>query len=309
MIDLLTFGETMASVRIDGPLRLGGAARLSMAGAESTVAVGLARLGHRVRWVGRVGRDEVGALVLRTLRAESVDVSCAIVDDQAPTGVMLLERRVADRTRVGYYRDRSAGSRLSPADLALPLAEGARVLHVTGITCALGDGPLAAVRHAVEVARAHGWVVCLDVNHRSLLWTAEQAADVLAPLARQATILVASVEELPIVSGAGGAAALLAAGVREVIVKLGADGAQLHTAEGVFAQPAHRIPVLDTVGAGDAFTAGYLSAWLDGHGPEQRLARANATGAFAVASPGDWEGLPTRAELELIDHPAGTTVR
>jgi len=69
--DVVTFGETMAALRAQGALRLGGNLGLSVAGAESNVAIGLARLGHRVRWAGRVGADELGALVLRTLRAST----------------------------------------------------------------------------------------------------------------------------------------------------------------------------------------------------------------------------------------------
>jgi len=95
-VDVLTFGETMLSVQVDGPLTAGGQARTAVAGAESNVAVGLARLGHRVRWAGRVGADEPGRVILRTLRGEGVDVHHASTDHDAPTAVMLRERRVAD---------------------------------------------------------------------------------------------------------------------------------------------------------------------------------------------------------------------
>src|SRR5256885_16954670 len=90
-VDVVTFGETMAALRADGPIRLGGTARWSIAGAESNVAIGLARLGHAVRWIGRVGADEPGALVLRTLRAENVDVTYAAADPDAPTRLILLQ--------------------------------------------------------------------------------------------------------------------------------------------------------------------------------------------------------------------------
>ncbi|GAB3947284.1 hypothetical protein GCM10027614_42260 [Micromonospora vulcania] len=115
--DLLTLGETMAAFRTTGPLRLGGTAGISVAGSESTVAIGLARLGHRAAWVGVTGADEPGELIRRTLRAEGVDLTWSRVDAAAPTGLILFESRVADINRVTYHRAGSAGSRLRPADV------------------------------------------------------------------------------------------------------------------------------------------------------------------------------------------------
>ncbi|GAB2604686.1 sugar kinase [Streptomyces capparidis] len=314
--DVLTFGETMLSLQTDGPLATGAPARTAVAGAESNVAVGLARLGHRVSWAGRLGADEPARLILRTLRGEGVDVRHATTDPEAPTGALLRERLVADVTRVHYWRTGSAASRQRPEHLTAALTAGARVLHVTGITCALGPGPLAAVTAAIEHARAHGWTVVLDVNHRTRLWSKEDAAPVLRRLRGGIDVLVASDDELPLIAGDdrtgedARVAHLLAAGVGEVVVKRGAGGADLYRADGHHLhQPAHSVPVVDTVGAGDAFCAGYLSGTLDGLAPADRLRRASATAAFAVASRGDWEGLPHRDELALLDGPPGSALR
>jgi 2-dehydro-3-deoxygluconokinase len=315
MTDVATLGETMAAVHTDGLIRLGGRAHWSIAGAESTVAIGLARLGHAARWIGRVGPDEPGALVLRTLRAENVDTSLVRVDPDAPTGLILFETRVADLTRVSYYRTGSAGSRLSTADILGALPAGTRILHLTGITPALGPGPASAVTAAIASAHAVGATVCLDVNYRSRLWSRGEAARALRPLVSQVDILIASADELGLVAPAGPGdeagqiAALLAAGVREVVVTCGAAGARAATGAATVAVPARQVPVADPVGAGDALVAGYLSAVLDGLDLEERLRRAVTTAAFAVATRGDWEGLPTRAELALLDAPPGTTIR
>jgi 2-dehydro-3-deoxygluconokinase len=315
VIDLLTVGEAMAVVRAQGSLRLGGPATVSMAGAESTVAIGVARLGHAARWVGVVGDDEPGVMVLRTLRAEGVDTGHVRTHPHRPTGLMLRERRVGDQTRVSYYRDRSAGSTLSAADVLAAADPPPRWLHLTGITPALSRDAYAAVTAAAGLAATVGARLSLDVNYRGRLWSARRAADTLRPLAAHADVVVASDDELRLVapgSAADEAAqidALLACGVRQVVVKRGADGASLHTATGQWAAAAHRVPVVDTVGAGDAFTAGYLSALLDDLPPADRLARAVACGAFAVASDGDWEALPTRRDLALLDLPAGAAVR
>jgi 2-dehydro-3-deoxygluconokinase len=302
--EVVTFGETMAALRSGGPLRLGGNLGLSIAGAESNVAIGLARLGHRAAWIGRVGDDELGALVLRTLRAENVDVSGAAVDQSRPTGLILFERRLSDVIRVQYYRSGSAGSGLDVADL--PVSPHG-VLHLTGITPALGAGPARATRAGVERAREAGRLVSFDVNYRARLWSAKDARAALRPLAALAGLVFASAPELallaadPAASPAEAAGELLGRGVQAVVVKRGAEGATAYTANGVMSVPARQVRAVDVVGAGDAFVAGYLSGVLEGLDVAGRLRRGAAVSGFAVASSGDWEGLPTRSELGLLD--------
>ncbi|WP_276145459.1 sugar kinase [Streptomyces sp. YIM 130001] len=326
--EVFTFGETMVALRGSRPLKLGGSLDVSVAGAESNVAIGLARLGHRVRWAGAVGDDEAGELVLRTLRAEDVDVSGSSRDASAPTGLILFEPRLPQVTRVHYYRSGSAGSRVDSDTVAEAFLDGAgarpRLLHLTGITPALGPGPLGAARRALELAREHGTLVCLDVNFRSRLWDRADAAAVLRDWIPYVDVLIASDDELPLCLADGTspdeavdpqdgtvqqAERLLSHGVREVVVKLGAAGATAYTADGSLHRPARAVEAVDPVGAGDAFVAGYVSALLDGADVAGRLERAVTTGAFAVASYGDWEGAPTRAELGLLGAASGTVVR
>ncbi|GHH84361.1 ribokinase [Streptomyces sulfonofaciens] len=328
--DVLTFGETMVALRGSGPLKLGGSMEVSIAGAESNVAIGLARLGHPVRWAGAVGDDEAGELVLRTLRAEGIDLCDVVRDPEAPTGLILFEPRLPDVTRVHYYRAGSAGSRLDPGALERAFTTRApRILHLTGITPSLSPSALATTRRALELARAHGSLVCLDVNFRSRLWSAESASAFLSTCVPYVDVLIASDDELPLclppeagdehrpADATTGTAAgttdlakrLLARGIDEVVVKLGPEGAVSHTAHGDLHRPARPVRAVDAVGAGDAFVAGYLSALLDGEDAEARLDRAVTTGAFAVASHGDWEGAPTRSELRLLASTPGTVVR
>ena len=319
-VDLLTFGESMVSLRSAGPLSAGGALTMHVAGAESNVAVGVARLGHSVSWAGVVGADPHGEFILRQLRAEGIRLHHR-EDATRRTGVMFLEQRTADVTRAFYYRSGSAGSTLSPEDVDRALQPGAGILHLTGITAALGPESRKAVEYAAERAAADGTVVSLDVNYRSKLWSREEAREVLLPLVRHAAIVIASDDELGLVASAPAgrdphaqesamAEELLGRGVREVVVKRGAAGAGVHTADGRVETPAVPVSSIDTVGAGDAFTAGYLSALLDGTDVAGRLQRGALTGAFAVSTAGDWEGLPARAELALLGTtPGGTTQR
>ena len=305
MSDVVTLGETMALVAAPeiGLLRHATSLRLSCGGAESNVAVGVARLGHRVAWIGRVGADEFGVMVRRMLAAEGVEARVR-VDPDAPTGLMVKYRRTGTVTQVLYYRKGSAGSRLDRSDIDADLIRSARVLHLTGITPALSDTARDAVEYAVELAQAAGVTVCLDLNYRSKLWSPEQAGPVLAGLVARADILFATEPEARLVVDGTGPAelgrALAALGPGQVVIKRGALGAvAVVDGEALEVLP-YPVTEVDPVGAGDAFAAGYLSTLLDGGGPVKRLDTGALAGAFAVTVPGDWEGLPHPTDLELL---------
>ncbi|WP_066941109.1 sugar kinase [Microtetraspora fusca] len=308
---VVTLGETMALLTTErtGPLRHAPSMAVGIGGAESNVAIALRRLGVPVTWIGRVGADGFGDLVLRELRAEGLDVR-AIVDDGAPTGLMVKERRTNRSQNVWYYRAGSAGSRLCPADVAGDAMAGAALLHVTGITPALSDSAAEAVRHAVGLARSHGVTVSFDVNYRGRLWSREQAAERLSGILRDSDVVFAGIEEAELFVPAKDdpldlAAALADLGPSQVVVKLGAEGCAALVDGRPLVRPAVPVDVLDPVGAGDAFVGGYLAELLAGAPPETRLDTAVTAGAFACTVSGDWEGLPTRAELDLLTRQEG----
>jgi 2-dehydro-3-deoxygluconokinase len=302
---VLTFGETMALMRADqvGPLAHASTMSLGIGGSESNVAIGLQRLGVQAVWCGRVGEDSLGQLVEREIRAEGVDVR-AVVDPSAPTGLMIKERRTPATQRVSYYRTGSAGSRLAPEDIDEQLISGAALLHVSGITPALSGQAEATFRYAVATARAHNVAVSFDLNFRGNLWSAEEAGSVYRDLIPLADIVFAGDDEAAIAVGAGDpeelAQRITALGPSQAVIKLGADGALALINETLFRQDAITVEAIDTVGAGDAFVAGYLAEFLTGAGPRDRLKTAVSTGAFACLVPGDWEGLPRRHELQIL---------
>jgi 2-dehydro-3-deoxygluconokinase len=305
---LVTLGEALAvmSAPEPGPLTVGTTLRLGLAGAESNVAVGVSRLGGSATWIGRVSDDELGELILRELRAEAV--TALAVRDPAPTSLLLRERRTVTHSRTRYYRTQTAGGRLSPQDIPERIVAGAAVLHITGITPALGEGPAQAVRRAVDIATGAGVPVSMDVNFRSLLWSEEEARHALLPLLRRSDLVFASPHEARLAVPEAGddpqelARALCDLGPGGAVIKLGAQGAFALLDGKPYQQPAAPVRVHDSVGAGDAFAAGYLAELLQGAPPEQRLRTAALLGAFAVSTTGDWEGLPRRDELALLDH-------
>lgn len=306
-VELLTVGETLACIRARRRLRLGGSLELSIAGAEANVAIGVSRLGHGSSVVGVVGDDELGALVLRTLRAEGVMSGNIRTTSAARTGLMLVNPRPGSGGEVLYYRSGSAGSMLAPSDVELAFERMApSLLHLTGITPALGPGPRQAILRAVELGNAAGSLLSLDLNFRSKLWTRAEAARVLSPLAREVDILFASADELSLAAlederlrdEQALAGNLLRARPREVVVTRGARGARLYLTGGCIEREAVPVSVADTVGAGDAFVAGYLTAVLEKLPVMDRLERAALTAGVAVSTQGDWEGLPVRADIE-----------
>jgi 2-dehydro-3-deoxygluconokinase len=302
MADVVTLGEALLAVRAQGRLRVGAPLSASIAGAEINVAIGLSRLDHDVIWIGVVGDDPPGDLVKRTLRGESVDTSLVRTDTAAPTALMLVDMPPGLSPLVTYHRRGSAGSRLASVDVELPAS--ARMWHISGVTPALSDSACQAVGAAVATARSAGALISFDVNFRSKLWSRAHAAAALGPLARKADIVIASDDELALVAEGVDEAerigSLLACGVREVVVKRGRDGAEHHDARGSTSCPAHPVTEVNSIGAGDAFTSGYLSGFLDGLSVADRLQRGALCGALAVTGTGDWEQAPTRAELDRL---------
>ena len=310
-VDVVCLGETMALLAFEatGPLRIGATATLSIGGAESNVAIGLARLGHRVGWIGRVGDDAAGQLITATLHGEGVDVSTVTSDGLMPTGLMLREHRTYDRFRVDYYRRGLAGSRLAPEQVDDEFVRSSGIAHITGISAALSDSAGAAALRAIDLVHQSGGLASFDVNHRSALWSTDAARPVLREFVRRCDVVFAGPDEAELVLDLAAGecdtpalvAGLLELGPGEVVVKCGADGAigQVAGGEPVAVAP-RRVTCLDPVGAGDAFVAGHLSGLLDGLDLAGRLDRGNACGAFAVSVHGDWEGAPRRDELGYV---------
>lgn len=295
----------MALMRADqvGPLAHASTLSLGIGGSESNVAIGLQRLGVQAVWCGRVGSDSLGNLVEREIRAEGVDVRIA-VDPAAPTGLMIKERRTPSTQRVHYYRTGSAGSGIKPEDINEQLIANATLLHVSGITPALSPQAEATLRYAVETAKTHNVMLSFDLNFRGNLWSPEKAGSFYRDIIPLADIVFAGDDEAAIAVGPAApedlARRIVALGPTQAVIKLGADGALALVDGTTLRQEAVTVDAVDTVGAGDAFVAGYLAELITGSGPQDRLTTAAATGAFACLVPGDWEGFPRRYELQIL---------
>ncbi|MFI5225715.1 MAG: sugar kinase [Candidatus Limnocylindrales bacterium] len=328
--EVVTLGECLVSLVAGevGPLAEATTFHPHVAGAEANVAVGLVRLGHTVAYIGRVGDDGFGTAILRRLRGEGVDTRCVRVEPEGGTGIMFRERRAVGPSEVVYRRAASAGSRLGAEDIEAGveagLFVGARHLHLTGITPALSENCRGAVDASIEAARSAGMTVSLDLNLRRRLWTDDQARPVLAALVPRADIVFASLEEAAVVAGGTGvggdpteraaatARRLLDLGTGRVVLKLDAGASGSYAADGssVIVPAVPDVPLIDPVGAGDAFGAGYLAGMLEGLDEATALALGNACGASVMGAEGDLAGAPSRAEADRIRRfSAGQSIR
>jgi 2-dehydro-3-deoxygluconokinase len=303
-MDIVTFGETMIAMNPMGEGSLEGVTRFEkrMAGSESNVAIGLARLGHQVAWVSRLGQDGFGHFIHRTLEAEAVDVSRVVFDDTRPTGVYFKEHLGHGKTAVYYYRSNSAASRLLPQDVDLTAYPDARYLFVSGITPALNATCREATMRVIEQAHRRGMTVVFDPNIRLKLWSADEARPVLCEIAKLSDVVLPGLEEGRIMTGLTNetdiAERLLQGRTKLVVIKLGAAGAYYRTPAEARYVTGYPVDQVDEIGAGDAFAAGCVSGLLDGLDVSQAVQRACALGAIAVTSVGDYESLPTRQDLE-----------
>lgn len=306
-IDILSFGETMAMFVAEQAGDLAQVAQFHkrIAGADSNVAIGLSRLGFNVAWLSRVGNDSLGRFVVDTLQKEGLDCRYVAVDPLHPTGFQFKSREEAGADpQVEYFRKGSAASHLSIAAIS-PALLNARHLHATGIPPALSDATRELSTELMMQMRKAGRSVSFDPNLRPSLWANQQTMiREINALAAYADWVLPGLGEGRLLTGfddpADIAAFYLDQGAEAVAIKLGADGAyyRTHLDQGfIAAVPVEN--VVDTVGAGDGFAVGMISALLENLSFPEAVQRANWIGSRAVQSRGDMEGLPTRSELPV----------
>lgn len=306
--DVALFGEAMLLLVADrpGPIEDATGFLKRTAGAETNVAIGLARLGFQVGWASRLGTDSIGRYLLAAMRAEGIDCSHVVCDPEQRTGFQF-KGRVTDGSDppVEYHRKGSAASHMAPADIDEPWLRSARHLHATGVFAAVSATTLPTAVRTMEIARAAGRTVSFDTNLRPTLWASRAAmVDAINGLAARADWVLPGIEEGEILTGEttpeGVARFYRARGARLVVVKLGAEGAYYDSdSAGTGRVPGVAVEqVVDTVGAGDGFAVGVISALLEGLDVPAAVRRGSWIGARCVQVLGDTEGLPTRAQLE-----------
>lgn len=319
--DLITFGENMIRLSTRDYERLEQAQILDFrhGGTEANVAVGLVRLGHRAAWVSRLADSALGHRIEQDIAAWGADTSHVLWVPDERVGVFFLAVGSEPRaSTVLYDRRDSSMSRMRAADFPWPVLADANWLHLTGITTAISQTCEDLVREALTRAHDAGLIVSYDVNYRAKLWTPARAREIVSPLCAAADIMFmkhADVERLFEIRRDSEEDTLRELGQRfarrVIVMTIGPRGAlALDKSSGeILRAPAYAIQhVVDRVGAGDAFAAGFIAGYME-RDSQYGLRLGNAMAALKMTIPGDY-ALVSRSEVDaLLEGTAGGIVR
>lgn len=306
MSELITLGETMVSfVSRDGsPLQYGPNLSMRIAGAESNTAIGVKKLGHSAQFISKISTDNLGNYVLRMLRAEGLETSYISKTEAYNTGIMFKETYSRD-TNVYYYRDNSAASHLSAADIPENCFKNASIFHFTGITPLLSNDCLCAVTTALEYANQHKCKISFDPNIRIKIWGNKDYSKLIEHLMKQAHYIMIGLDEAEMLFGTKSISHIIShfssyKQLEALCIKDGANGAWVYDKDQTFQIPPYSCNCIDPVGAGDAFNAGFLSGILQKKDFLTAGKMGAIMGASATETHGDIEGMLSRSELENI---------
>ena len=304
-MDVVTIGDGMITFdpATKGPLRFVNTFERKIGGAELNVMLGCARLGLQAGWISRLGKDEFGRHIVNTVRGEGVDISEVHLMDGYATSLNFKEVQESGEGRTFYYRVPSPTETLSPELLPFDYIRKAKVLHMTGVFCAILEQNRAITLRALECAKENGVTVSFDPNIRLRLWSKEQARETILTYLPFVDHLLVSKEELELLFDTKDEQEILTHlgrfDFKEVVMKDGQDGAFALVSGKWLHVPGVKVAkVVDTVGAGDGFDSGYLYGLLQEWPLEERLVFANAIGAMVVQVNGDNEGLPYLEDVE-----------
>lgn len=270
MAEVVTVGETLVRFSVPSGHSLEAPPYLNVnaAGAESNVAIGLARLGHSSAHLTFLPDSPLGRLVLNEIRRHGVDARGIILKPEERAGIYFSELGAEPRTnQVVYDRAGSAFARASADEFPWDLLVGARLLHTSGITTAVN---LPASQRAVAEADQRGVPISFDLNYRHKLWKPGEARAGIEPLLHKVQILITTREDAVTVLGLAGSADEIAADLaaryhlEAAVVTAGEMGAVACCHGQLYREAGYEINALDRIGAGDAFAAGFLSGWLRG---------------------------------------------
>ena len=318
MYDLVTFGEAM--IRMSPPdfkrLEQTTTLDLNIGGAELNVAVGVSRLGLKSAWVSRLPDNPLGWMIANKAREIGVDVSPVVWDKGGRAGLYFLEFGAAPRpTSVVYDRADSSFSNIQPGEIDWEkIFKSSKCLHLTGITPAVSKSSAAVTLEALQAAKAVGCKVSLDLNYRAKLWSPEQANQTLAPLMDFVDILITTKGDTRTILG-------IEAENDEALAKLLLDEYPVETVavsyregssvwqclfsaiavnrESTYTTRTFNIEIVDQVGRGDSFAAGFLYGVLGKNNVQTGLDYGVAFAALKHSFPGDFNW-STKTEVEAL---------
>ena len=307
MANIITIGEPMGLMVADEAKALKDVKHFSryVCGAEVNFSVGMARLGHEMSYISKVGKDPFGLHILDFLQEQHIHNEYVALDEEHHTGMQLKAKNPDGDPEVVNFRKNTAFSFFQKEELERIDWSKVDHLHLTGIPPALSQSCRETSFHIVKLARENGVQISFDTNLRPALWQSEaDMIETINAIAAQSDIVLPGLSEGRKLTGLDSpeeiAKFYLDAGAKAVVIKLGPKGAYVNNGEEAFYSPAYQVTVVDTVGAGDGFAVGCVSGLLEGLSWKDAILRAAATGGLATTSEGDNEGLPTREQLEAF---------
>jgi 2-dehydro-3-deoxygluconokinase len=326
MYDVVTFGEAM--VRLSPPhfqrLEQTQTLDVNVGGAELNVAVGVTRFGMRSAWISKLPKNLLGYRIRDRALEFGVDCSHIVWSDQGRAGLYFLELGASPRaSSVLYDRAGSAISLIKPGDVDWArVFTGSKHFHVSGITPALSTSASEVTVEALKAARKAGCTVSYDLNYRKKLWAPAEAKRIQEPMMADVDILITTEEDTNVVfsikekdyeSVAEKLAKtfkfkLVAVTLREDLSVWRNNWTAIVYQDGkIFKDRTYEVEIVDRVGAGDSFTAGFLYGWLKERDGEKGLRYGNAFAALKHTLPGDFNW-STLEEVEALLKGAGSRI-
>lgn len=306
-MDVLSIGETMVvfSPNEVGPMRYANSFTTHIAGAETNTLIGLEKLDIKTGWISQLGNDELGHKILSFVRGEGINVDSVTLTEEAPTGIFLKEKVRQDQTRVHYYRKGSAASLMTLSNIDKDYVAQFKYLYVTGITPALSESCKETTFHLISIAKELNLKIIFDPNLRLKLWTEDEARETLLKMISLSDIVLPGISEGEFLFNEKSeekiAQNIIERGASTVVVKLGSKGAYYHNKNHTgYAKASKNIEVVDPVGAGDGFAAGFIAGYIEGLPIHEAVEQACNAGALVTTVKGDVEGLPSKEEIEQM---------
>lgn len=305
MKDIITIGDAMITFDPSqkGPMKFASSFERKVGGAEFNFAIGCSRLGLNTGWISRLGNDEFGRYIYNFARGEGIDVSSVKLMDGYPTSLNFKEVMEDGTGRTFYYRANSPMNTLTVETLNEESIKNAKLLHVTGVFPAVDPSKnVEIMKRAVKVAKENGVLVSFDPNIRLKLWSRKEAKDALIQILPDIDMILTGVDEAELLLGVSETQEIIeqciSYGIDTVAIKQGENGASgYHRGEYKELPATKPKKIVDTVGAGDGFDAGFVYGILNQWPLEKTLRFANTIGSMVVSVYGDNEGLPYLDEV------------
>jgi 2-dehydro-3-deoxygluconokinase len=307
MYDVVTFGEAMVRLSPPNSQRLEQTQSLDVhvGGAELNVAVGVTRFGMKSAWVSKLPKNGLGWLIRDRAREFGVDCSHIVWSDKGRVGIYFVEFGASPRaSSVLYDRANSAISMVQPGEIDWgKIFTGSKHFHLSGITPALSTSAAETTLEALKAAKKAGCTVSYDLNYRKKLWTPADAKKIQEPMMADVDILITTEEDTNVVFGikeknyetAAEKLAqtfkfkIVAITLREDLSVLRNNWTAIAYQDGkIFKDRKYEVEIVDRVGAGDSFTAGFLYGWIKEKDIQKGVQYGNAFAALKHTVPGDF---------------------